>query len=65
MDGLIDAIEAFRRMDWDKERIRRHALEFDDAVFTKDMTRIVRESWDEFNGDLPSPAAAELQGVTP
>jgi len=46
-DALIQAIRRLDSMDLDGERIRNHALEFDESRFKQRMLRFVMEKWEE------------------
>ena len=44
VESLADAVERFRAMTFDAERIRKHALSFDGGVFKERIARAVRET---------------------
>jgi glycosyltransferase involved in cell wall biosynthesis len=58
-EALIKAVRDFQGMSWDKERIRRHALQFDRRVFLREMDRVIQQAWKQHRGDLPRLASAE------
>jgi glycosyltransferase involved in cell wall biosynthesis len=58
VDALVQAVRDFQGMEWDKERIRGHALQFDRSVFLREMDRIVRKAWAQHRGEAPQPSAS-------
>jgi glycosyltransferase involved in cell wall biosynthesis len=52
-DAFIQAIRRLDSMDLDCERIRNHALEFDESCFEERMLKFVMERWEEHRASHP------------
>lgn len=49
VDSLVDALNRFWRQDFDSEEICRHAAQFSEKRFKKEVKNFVEKSWEEFN----------------
>lgn len=47
-NDLIDAVNKFENMSFDKQEIRRHAKNFDEAIFKEKIYKFVKEKYREF-----------------
>ncbi|WP_029323471.1 glycosyltransferase [Butyrivibrio sp. AE3004] len=56
-ESLIDALHRFEKMSFDKEKLRSHAMEFDESVFKERLKRFVEEQYKLFK-------TRQLSGVT-
>jgi glycosyltransferase involved in cell wall biosynthesis len=64
VDALINAVQVFQGMSWDKERIRRNALQYKRSIFLREMDQIVRQTWAQHGGDahqLARPLVLEAE----
>ncbi|WP_026527599.1 glycosyltransferase [Butyrivibrio sp. VCD2006] len=56
-EALIDAIHRFEKLKFDKEKLRAHAMEFDESVFRDRLKRFVEEQYAIFK-------SRQLEGIT-
>ncbi len=56
-ESLTEAIHKFEKMTFDKEKIRAHAMEFDESVFKDRLKRFVEEQYAAFK-------EKQLEGIT-
>ncbi len=56
-ESLLEAIHRFEKMSFDKEKLRAHAMEFDESVFKERLKRFVEEQYAIFK-------TKQLEGVT-
>ena len=56
-ESLIDAIHRFEKLTFDKEKLRAHAMEFDESVFRDRLRRFVDEQYEVFK-------SKQLEGIT-
>ncbi len=47
VEALCEAVTRCAALPFDREAIRRHALQFDQGIFRQKMTRLVEEKWEE------------------
>lgn len=56
VDCMIEAVKRAGKIEFDKERLRKHAMEFDEAVFRDRLKRFVEEQYQKF-------VEKELEGI--
>ena len=45
---MIEAIKKAEKIEFQKEKLRKHAMEFDEAVFRDKLKRFVEEQYEKF-----------------
>lgn len=52
VDSLVGALEKFKRSNFDPQKIRQHARQFDREIFKRKIREFVEESWEEYKKSL-------------
>ena len=60
-DSIVEAVERFERISFDRNAIAAHAREFDEKVFSRRVDDFVKKSYDDFCSDKPNLLSAADQ----